>query len=84
MRMRIDSAYTFPFTHLNDLLIEGHSGEEGQGHKRVWSEILFLLGLNLLNRMHPSLPSCPRTYVCRVVADRSLCKAFILVCAAVS
>jgi hypothetical protein len=48
----------------------------------VWSESLFLLGLDLLNRMHPFLLVPEST--CRVVADRSLCKACILVCAAVS
>ena len=33
---RMYSALQLPLTDLNDLLIEGHCGEEGQGHIRVW------------------------------------------------
>jgi hypothetical protein len=63
--MRIDtSALQIPLTDLNDLLIEGHCEEEGQqGHEGVWSEILLLLGLDPLNRMHPFLFVPERTCV---------------------
>lgn len=45
----------------------------------------FFSSLDLLNRLPPFLlvPE-PGTYVCLVVTDFSLCKACILVCAAVS
>ena len=55
--MRIDSTLQIPPTDLNDLVIVGHCGEEGQAHEHVWSESLFLLGLDLLNHMHPSFLS---------------------------
>jgi hypothetical protein len=78
--MRIDSALQIPPTHLNNLLIESHGGEEGQGHERVWSEILFVASGPRSSQSHVPFPSHPRRYV----ADRSLCKACILVCAAIS
>ena len=61
--MRIDSVLQIPLTYLSDLLIEGLCGEEGQDHERVWSESRILLGLDLLNRMHPFLLVPERTCV---------------------
>lgn len=82
VRMRIDSALQSPLTDLNDLHTEGHSGDKRSRAPRVGRDSVPSGPQS--SQSHAPFPSCPRTYVCRVVADRSLCKACILVCAAVS
>ena len=76
MRIRIDGALPIPLTDLNDLLIEGHCGEEGQGHERVWNEITFLPGIDLLNRMHTFLLVLERTCVAASLAVRFVSLVF--------